>query len=271
MTGLADLLDRLTVAVLEAGDAALRIRSAGLAVEKKADASPVTPADREAEALIMKHLAAVAPRVPVIAEESAASGVVPDVDGEFFLVDPIDGTKDYVKGGPDFTVNIGLVRDRVPVAGIVFAPALGRLYLGSVDSGAFARSVTKGTPGEARAIRIRRLGEGAQVDVVASRSHRTAETDAYIARYEVGKLVEAGSSLKFCTVAEGRADLYPRLGRTMQWDTAAGDAVLRAAGGRVLTLAGAPLNYGPNGKAGLPAWENPWFVAVGGAEPLVSA
>jgi 3'(2'),5'-bisphosphate nucleotidase len=263
-----DLLDRLTLAAVEAGKVVLAIRSRGFAVETKADASPVTAADREAEAVILRHLAAIAPGIPVIAEESAAAGVVPAVDGEFFLVDPIDGTKDFVKGGPDFTVNIGLVRDRVPVAGVVFAPAYGRLYVGSADGGAFARAMNAGALDAPRAIRIRNIGKGVPVDVVASRSHRNRETDAYIARYDVGQLVEAGSSLKFCTVAEGKADLYPRLGQTMQWDTAAGDAILRAAGGRVLTLEGAPLGYGPNGRSGVMAWENPWFVAVGGTEPL---
>jgi 3'-phosphoadenosine 5'-phosphosulfate (PAPS) 3'-phosphatase len=122
--------------------------------------------------------------------------------------------------------------------------------------------VTKGAAGSPRSIHVRSCGDG-PVDVVASKSHRTPETDAYIARYEVGRVVAAGSSLKFCTIAEGAADLYPRMGTTMQWDTAAGDAILRAAGGQVLTLAGAPLPYGPNGEPGVETWRNPWFIAAG--------
>jgi 3'(2'),5'-bisphosphate nucleotidase len=259
-----DLLDQLVAAVIEAGRVVLDARSGKLAVEQKADASPVTVADRAAEAVILRHLAAVAPRIPVVAEEAASAGGLPDVGAEFFLVDPLDGTKEYVKGGADFTVNIGLIRSGAPAAGIVYAPATGQLYAGSAGAGAFAVTVVKDRPAERVPIRVRPAG--AMVDVVASKSHRTPETDAYIARYEVGRLVSAGSSLKFCTVAEGAADLYPRMGTTMQWDTAAGDAVLRAAGGRVVTLAGAPLPYGPNGRPGIAGWQNPWFIAAGPME-----
>jgi 3'(2'),5'-bisphosphate nucleotidase len=267
VTQLPNLLDRLVAAALEAGRVILDARAGKLAVEAKADASPVTVADRAAEAVILRHLAQSAPGVPVIAEESAAAGILPEVGGEFFLVDPLDGTKEFVRGGADFTVNIGLVRDRVPVLGVVFAPATGQLYAGAAGQGAFASKVVKGTAGARRPIRIRQSGK--RVDVVASKSHRTPETDSYIARYEIGSLVAAGSSLKFCTLAEGGADLYPRMGTTMQWDTAAGDAILRASGGSVLTLDGSPLPYGPNGAAGIDAWRNPWFVAVGGIRPLL--
>jgi 3'(2'),5'-bisphosphate nucleotidase len=260
-----DLIDRLIAAAIEAGRAILEARAGKkIAVETKSDDSPVTIADRAAETVILKHLAVIAPAIPVVAEEACAAGHLPSVGKEFFLVDPLDGTKEFIKGGADFTVNIGLVRDRVPVAGIVYAPATGDLYGGS-DAGAFRAKVTKDMPGPRQAIRIRAAGEA--VDVVASKSHRTPETDAYIARYEVGRLVSAGSSLKFCTVAAGEADLYPRMGTTMQWDTAAGDAVLRAAGGRVVTLDRKPLPYGPNGTPGLAGWQNPWFIAFGGLEP----
>jgi 3'(2'),5'-bisphosphate nucleotidase len=261
-----DLLDRLIAAALEAGRAILDARTGKLSVEQKADASPVTIADRAAEEIILRHLAEIAPGIPVIAEESAAAGYLPEVAGEFFLVDPLDGTKEFVKGGADFTVNIGLIRDGRPALGVVYAPATGELFAGETGKGAFASKVTRGVEGGRRKIHIRACA-GA-VDVVASKSHRTPETDAYIARYEVGRLVAAGSSLKFCTIAEGAADLYPRMGTTMQWDTAAGDAVLRAAGGTVVTLDGKPLPYGPNGEPGSDAWRNPWFIAAGGIEPI---
>jgi 3'(2'), 5'-bisphosphate nucleotidase len=258
------LIDRLVPVAIEAGRAILDARAGKLGVEKKADDSPVTVADRAAEAIILRHLATIAPETPVVAEEACAAGHLPTVGKAFFLVDPLDGTKEFVKGGADFTVNIGLIRDGVPVLGIVYAPATGDLYAGS-DAGAFRAKVTKDVPGARTPIAVRPAGDA--VDVVASKSHRTPETDAYIARYEVGRLVSAGSSLKFCTVAAGEADLYPRMGTTMQWDTAAGDAVLRAAGGRVTTLEGQPLPYGPDGGAGIDAWRNPWFVAFGGLEP----
>ncbi len=258
---MTSFLDRLVAATLEAGRVILDCRAGRLEVERKADASPVTAADRAAEAVILRHLAAIAPDTPVVAEEAASAGRLPDVGSEFFLVDPLDGTREYVKGGADFTVNIALIRDGAPVAGIVYAPATGELYAATADIGAVAMKVARDRPGPPRPIHVRI--PKAALDVVASKSHRTPETDAYIARYEVGGLVSAGSSLKFCTVAEGAADLYPRMGTTMQWDTAAGDAVLRAAGGKVVTLDGRPLPYGPGAAPGLAAWQNPWFIAAG--------
>jgi 3'-phosphoadenosine 5'-phosphosulfate (PAPS) 3'-phosphatase len=149
---------------------------------------------------------------------------------------------------------------------VVYAPATGELFGGEAGKGAFAAKIKKGVEGERRLVHVRVCS--GPVDVVASKSHRTPETDAYIARYEVGRLVAAGSSLKFCTLAEGAADLYPRMGTTMQWDTAAGDAILRAAGGTVVTMDGRPLPYGPNGAAGSDAWRNPWFIAAGGILPI---
>ena len=263
----ADLAEALVAAALEAGAIVMGVRRAGMTVEQKPDHSPVTEADRAAEAAILKHLARLAPAVPVIAEEACAAGHLPDVAREFFLIDPLDGTKEYVRGGDDFTVNIGLIRDHAPAVGVVFAPALNRLHVGVAGKGAWSAEVVAGRLGPRRAIRVRPAP--AAIDVVASKSHRTPETDAFIARYQVGELVSAGSSLKFCLVAEGRADLYPRLGTTMQWDTAAGDAVLRAAGGRTLTLDGVALPYGPSGAVGVDAFRNPWFVATGGTEVVV--
>jgi 3'(2'), 5'-bisphosphate nucleotidase len=256
-TGLAEAF---VAAAIEAGQAILAVRRQGYKAERKADASPVTEADRAAEQAIVAHLRKIAADVPIVAEEACSLGAVPAVGGEFFLVDPLDGTKEFVKGGDDFTVNIALIRERVPVIGVVLAPASGHMYIGIAGEGAWRGSLADGRLTQREAIHVRKAG-GA-LDVVASKSHRTPETDAYCARYQVRNLVSAGSSLKFCTVAEGRADLYPRMGTTMQWDTAAGDAVLRAAGGRTVTVDGAPLLYGPNGP-GLAAFTNPWFVATG--------
>jgi 3'(2'), 5'-bisphosphate nucleotidase len=268
VTRLADseLAEALLPATLAAGRAILDVRAGKLAVESKADSSPVTEADRAAEAIILDGIVRVAPDIPVVAEEACAAGHLPAVGREFFLVDPLDGTKEFVKGGDDFTVNIALVRDGVPVMGIVHAPAAGTIHVGTLGDGAWAGRVEGGAVAERRRITVRPCADGADVDVVASKSHRTPETDAYIERYPVGGLVSAGSSLKFCLVAEGKADLYPRMGTTMQWDTAAGDAVLRAAGGKVVTVDGAPFRYGPEGADGVAAFRNPWFIAAGAME-----
>ena len=256
----SELAEAFVAAAIEAGRAILAVRRKGYRAERKADMTPVTEADRAAEAVIMAHLHRIAPDLPVVAEEACSLGAVPSVDGQFFLVDPLDGTKEFVKGGDDFTVNIALIRDRAPATGVVVAPASGVVYAGVAGQGSWRASLVDGQLTERQAIHVRTAG--AALDIVASKSHRTPETDDFCGRYNVRNLVAAGSSLKFCTVAEGKADLYPRMGTTMQWDTAAGDAVLRAAGGRTLTLDGAPLPYGPNGT-GVEAYVNPWFVASG--------
>ncbi len=261
----AALIEALVPAVIEAGAAILRVRAEGHTVETKADMSPVTAADRAAEAIILAALAKVAPDIPVVAEEEVAAGRVPDVGGCFFLVDALDGTKDFIRGGPDFTVNVGLVRDGRPVAGIVGAPALDRVWVGTVGAGA-RRLDTK--TGLSEPICVREPPADG-IDVVASRSHRTPETDEFIARFPGSRIVAAGSSLKLMRIAEGVADLYPRLGPTSQWDTAAGDAVLTAAGGRVLDLDGGLLPYGPSDRKDLPhPFLNPWFVATGQVDPF---
>jgi len=241
---------------------------AGAAV--KGDGSPVTVADTAAEAVILRELAARLPEIPVVAEEEAAAGRLPDVGRRFFLVDPLDGTKEFLSRNGEFTVNIALVEDGVPVAGVVYAPALGELYAGAVGEGARAATVTAGRPAGWVRIKARAVPE-AGLDVVASRSHLTDETRDFIGRFTVNDLVSAGSSLKFCRVAAGAADLYPRLGRTMEWDTAAGDAVLRAAGGQVATLDGRPLAYGKRNQADDVDFANPWFVAAGGFDPFTLA
>jgi 3'(2'), 5'-bisphosphate nucleotidase len=261
------LVERLVEAAIEAGRLILDVRKRGHSVERKADFSPVTEADRAAEEAILKCLDEVAPGVPVVAEEAVSAGTLPEVGEEFFLVDPLDGTKEFVKGGDDFTVNIGLIRRGVPVMGIVLAPATGDLYVGVEGEGAWKARVANGKVGKRGKAAIRPDPKG-PILVVASKSHRTPETDDFIFKFNVGALVSAGSSLKFCLVAEGAADLYPRMGTTMQWDTAAGDAVVRAAGGTVVTMDGNPLPYGPNGAEGAAAFQNPWFIAAGGIAPL---
>lgn len=264
------LAEALLPVAIRAGAAILAVRRAGAKVEWKVDSSPVTEADRAAEAVIAAALAEIAPGVPVIAEEAACEGRVPDTGTEFFLVDPLDGTKEFVRGGNDFTVNIGLVRNGAPSLGVILLPESGKLFWGVAGVGAWRAVAVDGAIKERQPIRIRPAPDG-PIDVVASKSHRTPETDAYIGRYDVGKLVSAGSSMKFCVVASGKADLYPRMGTTMQWDTAAGDAILRAAGGTVVTLDGAPLRYGTDGKAGAEAYRNPWFIAAGSVRPITVA
>jgi 3'(2'),5'-bisphosphate nucleotidase len=235
----------------------------------------VTLADRRAEAVILEGLAALAPGTPVVAEEEAAEGRIPDIggaDAEFFLVDPLDGTKEFLRSGGsgEYTVNIGLVRAGVPIVGAVHAPALGKLWVAGPRHSWSADVDARGEPGEFRPNRVRAAPPSGIVAVV-SRSHGTPETDAYLARYAPAEVRVAGSSLKFCALAEGGADLYPRLGPTMEWDTAAGDAVLRAAGGRTVTLDGAPLVYGKRGRAGAVDFVNSSFVALGQAELLAAA
>jgi len=265
-----DLAEALLPVAIKAGQAILAVRRRGSAgVEWKADSSPVTEADRAAEAVIAAALAEIAPGVPVIAEEAAYEGRVPATGIEFFLVDPLDGTREFVKGGNDFTVNIGLIRNGAPVVGVILLPETGKLFWGVAGVGAWRALVVDGAIAEQQPICARPAPDG-PIAVVASRSHRTPETDAYIRRYDVADLVSAGSSMKFCVVATGKADLYPRMGTTMQWDTAAGDAILRAAGGTVVTLDGRPLRYGPDGE-GAAAYKNPWFIAAGGLKPLPQA
>jgi 3'(2'),5'-bisphosphate nucleotidase len=262
-----DLIDALVAASIAAGDIIIAVRNAGLSVDRKADRSPVTEADRAAEREIAARLAKAAPGIPVVGEEAVSEGRIPDVGNAFFLVDPLDGTREFIKGGNDFTVNIGLVRDGKPAVGVIFVPATGKLYGGAAGTGAWKAEVVAGKVGTRTPMQVRSAPSG-PIDVVASKSHRTKETDDFIARFEVGCLVSAGSSVKFCVIAAGEADLYPRMGTTMQWDTAAGEAILRAAGGRVVTMEGAPLFYGRGPGPGEEAFRNPWFIATGSVEPL---
>lgn len=257
------LLEAMIGAALEAGRAIEQIYSQGFNVARKTDDSPVTAADQAAERVILERLRERAPQYPIVAEEEVSAGRVPEPGGEFFLVDPLDGTKEFIERRGDFTVNIALVRGGTPVLGVVLAPARRALYAGDVQAQRAFR--TQGSAGAATAnrepVHVRTPPAGG-LTVVASRSHRTPETDAYLRRYPVAELVSIGSSLKFCLLAAGEADLYPRLGPTMEWDTAAGQAVLLAAGGAVAAPDGSPLTYGK------PRFANPWFVASGALPTL---
>ncbi len=250
---LIEIIRRLA---LQAGTEIMRVyNSPAFDVKSKSDASPVTEADEAADALISAGLRAAFPDVVLITEEQAASHVL--TAHTFLIVDPLDGTKEFVQRRGDFTVNIAYVENGVPLRGVVYAPAQGRLFYTLADgtaveeTGAFAVE----TVGTVTPISVT-TPDNAALMVVASKSHRDAATDAYIARYAVKDMTSAGSSLKFCLVATGEADLYPRLGRTMEWDTAAGDAVLRGAGGVVVRFDDhTPLRYGK------PGWDNPFFIA----------
>jgi 3'(2'), 5'-bisphosphate nucleotidase len=248
--------DRLAVVfrelTLAAGAAILRVRDgAELQTTAKADASPVTAADLAADAIIRQGLAEAFPDLPVVTEEAAESHATTP-GRRFVLVDPLDGTKEFVRGDGDFTVNLALVQDGVPVRGVVHAPARGRLWLTDAQGASWEEAAD----GTRRRLRVRQPDNAALV-VVASKSHRDAALEAWIARLAVARSESAGSSLKFCLVAAGEADVYPRLGRTMEWDTAAGQAVLAGAGGLTLRLDDlSPLTCGK------PGWENPHFVAM---------
>jgi len=225
------------------------------AVRIKSDTSPVTEADLAADALISEGLRAAFPGVPLVTEEQAATHVA--AGDSFLIVDPLDGTKEFVQRRGDFTVNIAWVENGVPLRGVVYAPARGRLFYTTVEGKAVEETGPFGDlPGQTRPIGVNATPDNRALMVVASKSHRDQATDDYIARYGVRDMTSAGSSLKFCLVATGEADLYPRLGRTMEWDTAAGDAVLRGAGGEVVRFDDhAPLTYGK------PGYENPFFIA----------
>jgi 3'(2'), 5'-bisphosphate nucleotidase len=246
------LLEACVVAARTAGAEILKLVEAGFEVETKGDQSPVTICDRAAEKIILAALAEAAPAVPVIAEEEVAAGRIPAHGETYFLVDPLDGTKEFVRGGDDYTVNIGLIVAGTPLLGVVFQPATDRLWGGLVGEGAFLEEGSGRIP-----IHTRDLGE--ERAAVASKSHLNQATVDYLEQV-VGACghVSVGSSLKFCIVAEGRADIYPRLSPTSEWDTAAGHAVLLAAGGRVDGLDGGPLAYGK------PAFLNRGFCATAG-------
>ena len=249
-------LEHLEAIARRAGEAILAHYRAEQPAELKADRSPITAADRAAHTVITEALAAWTPEVPVVSEEGALPHAqVRQAWRRFWLVDPLDGTKEFISRNDEFTVNIALVEDGEPTLGVVLAPALGRLFAGAVGIGAWVEDAAGRRPIRCRAV----PKEG--FTVVASRSHGDAAAlEAYLGGRKVAAVRSAGSSLKLCVLAAGEADLYPRLGRTMEWDIAAGHAVLAAAGGSVTELSGTPLRYGK------PGFENPHFVAQGLAD-----
>ncbi|NDR57470.1 3'(2'),5'-bisphosphate nucleotidase CysQ [Aliiruegeria sabulilitoris] len=241
---------------LEAGDKIMEIyNSDDFEVKSKSDESPVTEADEAADALISAGLAEAFPDVLVVTEEQAASHS--ESAANFLIVDPLDGTKEFVKRRGEFTVNIAYIENGTPLRGVVYAPAKGRLFYTDAsgqtveETGDFAKDVA----GPVRPLAVT-TPDNAALMVVASKSHRDQATDDYIAKYSVKDMTSAGSSLKFCLVAAGEADLYPRLGRTMEWDTAAADAVLRGAGGKMVRF-----DDQTDFTYGKPGYENPFFIA----------
>jgi len=229
-----------------------RIGATTVAITQKADNSPLTSADLAAHHVIAQGLKRLTPNIPVVSEEDAASLSHRQPDGRFWLIDPMDGTKEFISRNGEFTVNIALIDQGVPVFGVVYAPVPDQMYWGSAQSGAFCEQA-----GQVRSIRVAAsVGPDALCRVLASKSHLNLETSAFIARLGRHALVQAGSSLKFCRIAEGQADVYPRLAPTCEWDTAAAQAVLEAAGGFVYDLAGVRLAYGK------PDVLNPSFIAA---------
>ncbi len=248
---LEQLTNALRAIAEGAGREIMEVYRTAFEVHDKADHSPVTDADTRAENFILSELQKLAPQIPVVAEESFAAGKIPDIQGkDFFLVDPLDGTKEFVNHNGEFTVNIALIRAGSPVVGVVHLPVLDVSYW-SDGQRAWRRRDSAVAPITCRA------PDSDGLVVVASRSHRDAATDEFLKNYQVKELIAAGSSLKLCRVAEGSADLYPRLGRTMEWDIASGHAVLLAAGGTVTTLDGGDFKYGK------PGFDNPFFMATG--------
>ncbi len=255
-TNKSDLLQAVIRIAREAGEAILQHYRAGVEAETKDDGSPVTAADHAAEAVILPALRALTPDIPIVSEEAASGGTIPDISGgRFWLVDPLDGTREFLSGNGEFTVNIGLVGPDGPKLGVVHAPAIAVTYAGVVGDGAFRlKGDAEPEPISVRAPPV------AGLTVVASRRHGSGDAlDRFLTDLTVADRITAGSAMKFGLVAAGEADVYPRFGPTMEWDTAAGHAVVLAAGGRVERTDGGRLTYGRVADGFL----NPFFVAWG--------
>jgi len=239
-------------AAIAASDEILQVYAGDFSATHKSDGSPVTEADQRAEAVILERLAPTG--IPMLGEESVAAGHIPALDGRFFVVDPLDGTKEFLKRNGEFTVNIALVEDGRPTLGVVLAPATSLVFAGGPD-GAYAGVIRNGKATDRRPIHVELAGP---VRIVASRSHGHEALAALCDTMNVAEDVSVGSSLKFCLLADGKAQLYPRFTPTMEWDTAAGQAVLEAAGGAVVALDGSPMRYGHRERDFL----NPFFAAA---------
>jgi 3'(2'), 5'-bisphosphate nucleotidase len=259
-----EILERLAVA---AGAEIMAVRAQNFEVSEKSDGSPVTLADQRAEAVVVAGLLKHFPHVPIVAEEMVAAGDVPfKLDDQFFLVDALDGTREFCAGREEFTVNIALVNRDVPVAGVIYCPCARMLFAGAHDGKgkgeAHQRKVSAaGEVGKAQSLKVRDTADPPVI--IATRSHMTPQTEAWLKSIPAAELRSVGSSLKFCHLAAGEADLYPRFGTTMEWDTAAGDAILRAAGGSTRTEDGKLLEYGKRGQDDMADFQNPFFVSRG--------
>ncbi len=246
----ASIVVAMLEAAVTAGDRILEVSSNALGTETKPDLSPVTIADRAADAAIMEILSAKVPGIPIVSEENeAAQGPAPA--GPFFLIDPLDGTRGFIEGSDEYTVNVALIEGGVPTLGVILVPRWAELYWVSAEGKAMTSR-----DGHPAVIEAREPPPEGLVALV-SRTNRTPETDAFLATHSIAHTVEASSSLKFAQVASALADVYPRFAPTSEWDTAAGDAILRAAGGSVRTPDGTPLLYGK------PGWLNGAFIARG--------
>lgn len=261
------LADGLLSAISIAAAALMRHQREGVAAEHKPDASPVTAADREAEEILTKRLAEVAPGVPVLGEEAASEGRAPALGDQYFLIDALDGTKEFISGGIDFTINVAMVERGVPVFGMVYAPAMGRLFGTLGLRRAIEATLQPGqVVGGIDDLGPKEIATSAPASpsfrIAVSRSHLSPETSTFLAQYPSAEVVRIGSSIKFCMVASGEADIYPRFGPTSYWDTAAGHAIVLAAGGAVTTADGAVYEYRQQ-RAG---FLNPSFIAWGRTE-----
>ena len=250
MNNLENIIAKLRELCLQGGKEAMQHYCNLGKIITKSDQSPLTQADLAVDAIIVEGLRDAFPDIPIVTEERASNHQTGYATGKFFLVDPIDGTKEFINQNGEFTINIALIENGNPVAGVVFAPALGRLFWGAEGLGAFEEDEN----GNSHALELHETDNDALI-IFASRSHLTPETEAFIAANKVGEIKTAGSSLKFCLIAAGEADLYPRFGPTMEWDVAAGHAVLAAAGGCVFRLDGNPIAYGQK------HYRSPYFIA----------
>lgn len=260
-----EMAHALSLVAHQAGQVIMTYYGANPQIQLKGDASPVTAADQKGEEIILEGLKAIAPDIPVIAEEAVSAGHIPQIGNRFFLVDPLDGTKEFINNRTEFTVNIALIENGQPSFGVVYAPAMAQLFVTAQIDKALeihldpaAGILSKIDFSQARELHCRRPAPEGYV-VVASRSHMDRETEDFLKSYAVLAQKSAGSSVKFCLLAQAEADLYPRFGRTMEWDIAAGHAVLQAAGGAVTKSDGTPFPYGKTDEG----YANPPFIAWG--------
>jgi 3'(2'), 5'-bisphosphate nucleotidase len=248
-----DLLEQVGDIAKRAGQEILKVYETDFVVEKKSDSTPVTEADKRAEDIILRSISmGITDKFPIISEEAFASNNAPNIDaGPFWLIDPLDGTKEFINKNGEFTVNIAIIESGCPILGVIHTPVSKQTYWGAAV-GSFSQ-----TDNEDEQIISCRPPPDNGLEAILSRSHRGSDEETVLSDYNISSETSAGSSLKFCRIAEGKADIYPRIGRTMEWDTAAGHAILNFAGGTIIDLDGSPLIYGK------PGFENPPFIAQG--------